>query len=399
MSAVVTVFGLAPRYIGGSENYARELSLQLREFGWKSVICFLTEPPPDVRKYLDLPNITIEVLAGADDTRPGLSTLKKLATILRTHRAKILHLHLVGFVGPYPWLARVLGVRKVFFTNHMSQPEGYEPRRAPLWKRVVIRAINWPMSGVVCVSKYNFKCLSALDVLPESRLKCIYNGVDFSRVSEEPQQRALAFRTKYQIPADRKIIAQVSWIIPEKGVQDSLDAARIVLAEDPNVHFVFVGEGGSREVFMAQAETLGVADHITWTGLIQDPFAEGLYDAADIVCQPSRWGEAFGQVIAEAMACRKPVVGTTVGGIPEVIEDEVSGFLIGKGDSQALATKILQLLRAPELRLQMGRAGESISRARFDLREKVSELVQLYSPENFSPSEVTVKPSEVNRSA
>jgi hypothetical protein len=183
MSAVVTVFGLAPRYIGGSENYARELSLQLREFGWNSVICFLTEPPADVRKYLDLPNTTIEVLPGVDNARPSLSTIKKLATILRTHRAKILHLHLVGFVGPYPWIARLLGVRKVFFTNHMSQPEGYEPRQAPLWKRLLIRAINWPMSGVICVSKYNLKCLSALDVLPVSRLKCIYNGVDLSRVS------------------------------------------------------------------------------------------------------------------------------------------------------------------------------------------------------------------------
>jgi len=399
MSAVVTVFGLAPRYIGGSENYARELSLQLRELGWKSVICFLTEPPADVRKYLDLPNTTIEVLPGADDARPSLATLKRLAKILRRHRAKILHLHLVGFVGPYPWLARVLGVRKVFFTNHMSQPEGYTPRRAPLWKRLLVRAINWPMTGVICVSNYNFRCLSALDVLPTSRLKNIYNGVDFSRVSDEPQPRAEAFRAKYQIPAARKVIAQVSWIIPEKGVQDLLAAAHIVLAEDPNVHFVLVGEGAARESFMSQAETLGMAGNFTWTGLIQDPFAEGLYDAADIVCQPSRWGEAFGQVIAEAMACRKPVIGTTVGGIPEVIEDEVSGFLIAKGDSQALASRIIQLLKTPELRLRMGRAGESISRAKFDLREKVTELVQLYSPEKFSPSEVTVKPSEVNRSA
>ena len=399
MSAVVTVFGLAPRYIGGSENYARELSLQLREFGWSSVICFLTEPPADVRKYLDLPNTTIEVLPGVDNARPSLSTIKKLATILRVHRAKILHLHLVGFVGPYPWIARLLGVRKVFFTNHMSQPEGYEPRKAPLWKRLLIRAINWPMSGVICVSKYNFKCLSALDVLPVSRLKCIYNGVDFSRVSEEPRQRASAFRAKYEIPSDRKIIVQVSWIIPEKGVQDLLDAAKTVLAEDRQAHFVLVGEGASRESFMSRAETLGIADHITWTGLVQDPFAEGLYDAADIVCQPSRWGEAFGQVIAEAMACRKPVIGTTVGGIPEVIEDEVSGFLIAKGDVQTLATRILLLLKTPELRLRMGRAGESISRAKFDLREKVMELVELYSPASFSPTEVIVKPSEVNRSA
>jgi glycosyltransferase involved in cell wall biosynthesis len=167
-------------------------------------------------------------------------------------------------------------------------------------------------------------------------------------------------------------------MIPEKGIPDLLAAARIVLAEDPNVHFVFVGEGADRESFMTQAANLGIADHVTWTGLVQDPFAEGVYAAADILCQPSRWEEAFGQVISEAMAFRKPVVGTSVGGIPEVVEDAVSGFLVGRGDQHALADRILLLLRTPELRSRMGAAGEAICRTKFDLRKNVSAVVQLY---------------------
>lgn len=382
MSAVVTVFGLAPRYIGGSENYARELSLQLGERGWRSVICFLKKPPHEVLQYLDLPNTTIEILEEADVPRPSLTTLKRLSTILRTHKAKILHLHLVGFVGPYPWLARFVGVEKVFFTNHMSQVEGYIPLRAPLWKRLAVRVINWPMSGVICVSNYNYRCLTTLDVLPAGRIKRIYNGVDFSRINGRRQEHATSFRKKYQIPEGRRLVVQVSWIIPEKGVQDLLAAARIVLAQAPNVHFVLVGEGAARESFMLEAESLGLAGHVTWTGLVQDPFAEGVYDAADIICQPSRWEEAFGQVISEAMASKKPVIGTSVGGIPELVENAVSGFLIPKGDSNALAEKMLLLLNAPEVSSRMGAAGESICRNKFELREKVGEVVQLYFQEN-----------------
>jgi glycosyltransferase involved in cell wall biosynthesis len=384
MAAVVTVFGLAPRYIGGSENYARELSLQLAKRGWKSVICFLTPPPDEVRQYLDLPNISIEVLENSDSPQPKLATIKKLSQILKTHQAKILHLHLVGFVGLFPWVARLRSVDRIFFTHHMSYPEGYEPKRAPLWKRQLVRAINWPMSGVICVSDFNRRCISTLDLLPSDRFSRIYNGVDFSRVSPTADDRRNAFRQRYRIPSGRIVIAQVCWIIAEKGVGDLLLAARIVVSKNSNTHFVFVGEGEQRQEFMLKAEELGLSDHVTWTGLVRDPFAEGVYDAADIVCQASRWEEAFGQVIAEAMASSKPVIGTRVGGIPEVIDEGKSGFLVDRGDYEALAQKILQLAEDQRLRTEMGRAGQQAVRSRFELAEIVKQVIELYGIANMN---------------
>lgn len=378
MTTVVTVFGLASRYIGGSENYARELSLQLATNGWRSVLCFLAPPPAEVLRYLDLPNVTVEVLENSDSPRPKLSTIRKLSRILAVNQAKILHLHLVGFVGLYPWVARLRSVEKVFFTHHMSHPEAYAPQRAPLWKRQLIRAINWPMTRVICVSDYNYRCIAALDVLPAERFKRIYNGVDFGRVSEVKPERGVAFRSRYRIPKERVVVVQVSWIIAEKGVGDLLEAASLVIAKNQNVQFVLVGEGADRERFMTQAEELGLGENVTWTGLVRDPFAEGVYEAADIVCQASRWEEAFGQVISEAMACGKPVVGTRVGGIPEVIDDGVSGFLVSRGDVQALTERIQQLVVDKELRQKMGQAGRSISLAKFNLEENVTQLVELY---------------------
>ena len=381
MGTVVTVFGLASRYIGGSENYARELSLQLAAKGWRCVFCFLSQPPQEVLDYLNLPNVTVEVLEDSDAPRPSFATLKKLSRIFAVHKATILHLHLVGFVGLYPWLARLKSVKKVFFTHHMSHPEGYEPQRAPLWKRELVRTINWPMTTVICVSDYNCRCITGLDVLPAARFKRIYNGVDFGRVSQVKPSSGIAFRERFGIPAERVVVVQVSWIIGAKGVGDLLSAAGLLLRENQNVQFVLVGDGDEREGFMKQAEEAGIAGNVTWTGLIRDPFAEGVYDAADIVCQVSRWEEAFGQVISEAMACGKPVIGTRVGGIPEVIDDGVSGFLIARGDVEVLAQKIQQLASDKTLREKMGSDGRKIALEKFNLEKNVGQLVELYLSE------------------
>jgi glycosyltransferase involved in cell wall biosynthesis len=321
------------------------------------------------------------VLADSDSPYPKLSTIKRLSQILKSHQAKILHLHMVGFVGPYPWLAKLLSVERVFFTNHMSHPEGYLPQRAPFWKRLLVRAINWPMTTVICVSDFSRHCIVALDILQGERFKRIYNGVDSSRVSGNSTEKGAAFREKHGIPMGRVVVVQVSWIIPEKGISDLLSAARLFVAKNPNVHLVLVGDGDYRESFTKQAEELGLNENLTWTGLIRDPFAEGVYDAADIVCQASRWQEAFGQVIAEAMAHGKPVIGTSVGGIPEVIEDDVSGFLIPMGDVEELSDRILRLAENSELRRRMGSAGRLISQAKFNLEENVRQLVGLYLSE------------------
>jgi glycosyltransferase involved in cell wall biosynthesis len=375
MKTVISVLGLWPRYIGGSEIYLRELSRQLNEISWRSVICFERDPSPEVRQYLSAPNTTIEVLENAQT--PDVSALKNFARIMRAHRPEILHLHLVGFLGFYPWLARLISAKRVFFTDHGSRPEDYVPARAPFWKRQAVRMINQPLTKVISVSDFNRSCMRTMDLLPSDRFSRVYNAVDFSRISNG-SDRGSAFRRKHGIPADATVVLQVSWIIPAKGIGDLLEAARLVVARNDHVHFVIVGEGDDRPKFMKQAEEMGLSKNITWTGLVDDPFAEGVYDAADIVCQASRWQEAFGQVIAEAMACSKPVVATRVGGIPEVIDDQTSGFLIDKGDSKALADRILQLAGDRDLRRRMGQAGSAIAREKFELQDMVREVIRLY---------------------
>ena len=375
MPTVVSVFGVKPFRIGGTETFARELSLQLHQRGWKSVLCFLAEPTEDVRRFLSLPNVTLEVLE--ESTDPNWSATRALAQIVRRHKPQILHLHFTGFLGVYPWLARLMSVKKVFFTDHTSRPAGYVPERAPFWKRTIARIINSPISRVICVSEYGQRCLTTLDLLPKERHELVYNAVDLSRVHEETN-RAAEFRQRYSIPPERVVIVQVSWMIPEKGIPELLETARILVSKNPRVHFVLVGEGSYREQFMKDAAAMGIAEHITWTGLIQDPFGEGVYEAADIVCQLSEWEELFGWMIAEAMAYGKPIVATRVGGIPELVNDEISGFLVKRGDPATAAEKLDRLANDPDLRRKLGEAGRRIVQEKFDLKRNVAQLIRLY---------------------
>jgi glycosyltransferase involved in cell wall biosynthesis len=394
VNTIVSVFGVAPLRIGGAEAFARELSLQAGRIGWKSILCFLSEPPRSVRSYLELSNVSVEVIP--DSFRAGWKPTNELIRVLRKHRPEILHLHFTGFLGPYPWLARLCSVEKIFFTDHASQPEGGVVTRAPLSRRIVARMVNWPINRVFAVSQYGYRAIATRDLVSSERLEMIYNSADIVRASAGVP-RAAEFRRKYGIPDDRMVIAQVGSIIPEKGIGDLLGAARLVLVRNPNAHFVFVGEGSHREYYSRLSAEQTLHDRVTWTGLVEDPLSEGAYSAADIVCQVSRWEEAFGYVLAEAMASRKPIIATRVGGIPEVVEEGRTGFLAERGDAAEMADKILLLMNSPDLRDSMGQAGYEAAIRKFDVRRNVARLLESYGiPEWRRLTSVQPVPSRTN---
>lgn len=336
---------------------------------------FNRNPIGEVKRFLDLPSVSINVYAGPSDGT--FKAGKGIARIISNHRPEILHLHYFSFINPYSWIARLRSVKQVFFTDHHSRPLGYIATRGPLWKRAIGRVVNDPLTKVFCVSNYGHKCMSSFGLLPRDRFQMIYNGVDLSRVKSDPR-RAIDFRRRYSIPLDRSIVTQVSWVIPEKGILDFLETARVVSRQRRDIQFVIVGEGDYRQEYMRRAAGMGIEDRVTWTGMVEDAFVEGVFEAADVVCQFSRWEEVFGWTIAEAMAHGKPVVTTRVGGIPELIQDNESGYLVDRGDIETMSDKVLTLLNDKLLREQMGSKGKDTAQQKFNLRSNVAELIAAY---------------------
>jgi glycosyltransferase involved in cell wall biosynthesis len=323
---------------------------------------------------LSAPHVSLETWP--DASRNSREAVSGMIRLLRRHRPRIVHLQFTPFLGALPWLARLSGVEKVYFTDQGSRPEGYEAGAKPAWKRIAARIINVPLTGVIGVSDYNCRNMAAEGLIPASRIHRVYNSIEIARVREDG--RGAEFRRRHAIPLDRILVTQTSWLIPEKGIADMLAAARLALDEEPALHFAFIGEGAFGEQYAALARDMGLGDRVAWTGLVRDPIGEGAFAAADIVCQMSRWEEAFGMVIAEAMAFSKPVVATRVGGIPEVVRDGETGFLVPRGDSAAAARHIIQLARDPELRNRMGGAGRRLAEAEFDVRKNTAAVLRLY---------------------
>jgi glycosyltransferase involved in cell wall biosynthesis len=370
------VFGINPARIGGIETHTREVAARLGAAGWQAVLAFHNHPPEPVREYLALPNVKFDILPNAWIN--SLATMRGFSALLTRHRPRLVHLQFTPFISLFPWIARLHGAWSVIFTDHASRRENYATRPAPFLKRVAGRILNHPLTMAVSVSEFNRRSLIAPGLVHPERVVRIYNGADLRRAAAADPSAGAAFRARYGIPAGRVLVTQVSSIIPEKGIPDVLEAARIALTEERNLHFAFVGEGKSRAAYEAQASSIGISAHVTWTGLVQDPMGDGAFLAADVVCQASRWQEAFGLVIAEAMAFGKPVVAARTGGIPEIVNDGETGVLVDRGDVAALARAFVSLARQPELRQRLGSAGRLRAEAEFDVRKSAAQLVSIY---------------------
>src|SRR5215469_17721171 len=223
---VLLILGTAADRIGGVEVFVRETASQLRDRTVETIAAFGAEPAPSVRRYFDIAGLNIESLR---DLRNN--TWHKNAgvrSLLRKYRPDIVHWHFLDALSLYPWLSWCYGAKQVFFTNHSSQPEGYTPGPVPLLKRFTAYSINWHLTAMFCPSDYSRSVSAAAGMLPEPRIHRIYNGVSLPTL-EDTVLRGKRFRRRYEIPDDAPVIVQLSWLIPEKGIEDLLWAAKIVL--------------------------------------------------------------------------------------------------------------------------------------------------------------------------
>jgi glycosyltransferase involved in cell wall biosynthesis len=187
--------------------------------------------------------------------------------------------------------------------------------------------------------------------IEERKLTVIGNGVDIKRFcNASPTLRE-------HLAERRKMIGFVGRLVPAKGGQVLIEAARQVLAVYPNVVFVFVGGGPARAEWERQAERCGIAGNVRFTGAVTD--MRGVYPSFYATVLPS-FSEAMPMALLEAMAASTPVIATAVGATPTVVKSGETGTLCTPGDVDELARGILALLENPERALQLGRNGHAL---------------------------------------
>jgi len=201
----------------------------------------------------------------------------------------------------------------------------------------------------------------------------VHNAVDTEEF--RPQSMGDGLRADLGLPQDALLIGDVARLEYQKNPQCMVRAARRVVGQLSGTHFLLVGVGALSHQVVGLALKYGVEGNIHLLGARHD--VPGLLPQFDVFALPSRF-EGLPLCFAEAMACGLPVVGTDVVGVNEIVVDGETGYLVPSDDHEALAERIVELLRDEDLRRRMGEAGRRRVEEHFSIPRMIADITRVY---------------------
>ncbi len=349
---------------GGAQEHVYSLVSRLDRSRYEPSVVSLS-PGSAARRIARL-GVPVTVLDEYDDA----VAVGALTALLAEIRPDVVHNHMyrAELVGTRAAIALgAIGHRRpyVVSTVHSSRVRSPEDRE-------MLRALTPEMDRLVAVSR-SIEAKIAAEGRTGAPVSLIYNGVDLERYDH--QEPCCTLREEYGMASDAQVVGVVARLEPEKGHPTLLEAWPLVLRAVPNAYLLVVGEGSRREALEAQASELGIRDRVVFTGRRDDiPAVTAALDAAVL---PS-YREAQGLTILEAMALSRPVIASNVGGIPEMIEDGVTGLLVPPHDPGALAGAIVRLLRDHPFADMLARAAHDMVHRRFCIELMVHAVEAIY---------------------
>jgi glycosyltransferase involved in cell wall biosynthesis len=344
--------------VGGMETYVERLieRLPAERFRVSAVVPWEC----DYSERLRALGAEVMVLAMPED--PCWDSICSAAAFVRAEQVDVLQAHLsnahvlAGLVG------RLSGA-PVLYTNH---------GRRLTTEDLEVQRLAGTHVGVVC----RYTELHALGLgLPRSHVHRIPNGVDTGRFAPQ-RQRPGPLRRRFGIAPEAPLVGFVGRLSVEKGPETFLRSVLLAHHAVPELHAVMVGVGPMGPNVEAFIGGHGMAGYAHLAGL--QPDMPSVLNELDLFVTSSH-SEAMPLALMEAMACGLPVVGTRAGGVQDMIQHGVNGYLVARADINAIASAIRGLLQEPERREAYGRAARAFALERFSLDASVnatSELLQ-----------------------
>jgi len=376
------------RAFGGGERHLADLARGLATRGHEVFAALAHDSP--LRDELDaLPprNVHTMALRNALDIGSAL----KLARVARDEKIDVIHAHVARDYTLAALAARRATDARLVITRHVLFP----------LSRLHRRALS-NVSRVIAVSGAVARSLRAQNLFDPEKIRVVTNGVDVRRFadareefersvekSDKSVEESEKFAEKYERespeggnarrPLRVGIVGELSEV---KGQEDFVRAAAVVAERFGDaVEFVIAGEdatrgGEYRERLERLVAELGLTGRVLLLGRCDD--AARVLASLDVFVSASRT-EAFGMAMAEALACGVPVVATATEGAREIVEDGLTGLIVPIGDSDALASAVLSLLKDEARRLAFGARASESARARFDLERMIEETERVYA--------------------
>jgi phosphatidylinositol alpha-mannosyltransferase len=379
---VVIVTPYFPPYGGGLERYAYEIATRLRQdHGWRVVIITSGEQfGEDIKE--DAYGFTLYRLAydlKVSNTPFSFGWFGKVKKILRIEDPDVVNIHMpVPGIGDVA--ASLSGKRRVVLTYHAgSMRKGKLVPDLLIWlyEKFFLRMALNRADTIVCSSDY-------------VRLEFLQHYF-YKSTTITPAVDSDLFRPGKQ--SNRRptllFVAGLKRSDQHKGLKTLMAAFGALRDSFPELQLVVVGEGNMKSEYQAHAKHLGLQDRIIFMGKLTGKELAEVYRQSSIFVLPSLApAESFGMVLIEAMATGKPVIGTTAGGIPRVIDHEKNGLLTESGNVQSLASAIKRLLDDPVFAEQLGEAGRQKALSQYDWDVQVATYDAVL--ENSSASKIAI---------
>lgn len=367
---------------GGAQAHVQDLVAGLDRQRFEVEVIALSDGPA-VRR-LRAAGVTVHVVSEPDDG----AALSAVMQLLLRRPPEIIHNHM--------YRAEVVGTQAASALAELGLPRPYvigtvhSSRVRSAEDRTLLRRLTPSMDRLIAVSRAIVAKL-ADEGRTGAPIVLIYNGVDLQRYAYT--EACCTLPEEYGLPEGAPLVGVVARLEPEKGHRTLLEAWPVVLAAVPKARLLIIGEGSQRQPLEAQAEALELlGEHCTgdacvgtrgvrpgakvlFTGLRDD--VPAVTAALDVAVLPS-YREAQGLAILEAMALRRPVVATAVGGVPEMVVHERTGLLVPPHDPAALGAAIARLLTDHPLADTLARAGHDFVHAHFSVEHMVTAVERIY---------------------
>lgn len=351
--------------IGGAEQIVLNLAERVNPRQFETFVCSLSRKGEHSLQPA-FERLGIPLLSLKAKHFYSLKTLGTVERYVREQKIDLIHTHLTDadIVG------RLIGRRRqlpVLSTMH-NIPHNYARQR---WDRYWLERFTaryWA-THLVAVSAKIRELYIADWQIPPSRISAINNSVQmepFLAVAE-------GVPTEREFPGP--VITNVARFNPQKAQHILLAAAALVIAKIPTAHLVMVGKGHLEQPLRQQAQDLGIATNVIFTGVRHD--IPQVLAQTDVFALSSLW-EGLPLSVIEAMAAARPVVVTDVGGNSELVEMGLSGLVVPPDSAQALAEALLTLLQNEGQRLALGRAARQRVQQLFSPKPFIQQYEQLY---------------------